>query len=372
MKKHVNYALLGCGMMGQEHLRNIALLDNATVVAFVEPDLAMRNKAQQLIPNADVYESLESLITHPGLDAVVIVTPNYQHADQLLYILKNSQLAILIEKPVITDITQVAAIKLAAAAHSAPIWVAMEYRYMPVIEQFKQRLIAGEVGELKMLTICEHRFPFLSKVADWNRFNSNTGGTLVEKCCHFFDLMRLLSNSEVVRVYASTGQDVNHKTERYAGQSPDIIDNAYVVLDFASGLRAMLELNMFAEGAQYQEQISAVGDQAKLECFVPGPGRFWPAALGAAPVAKLVKSPRAAKGPVTDYVEVDPTLLQAGDHNGSTYYQHLGFYQAIVAGAPVEVSVADGLKAVVIGLAAQHSAKTGQAVNIIENGYNYR
>jgi predicted dehydrogenase len=43
-----------------------------------------------------------------------------------------------------------------------------------------------------MLTIREHRFPFLSKVGDWNRFNRNTGGTFVEKCCHFFDLMRLI------------------------------------------------------------------------------------------------------------------------------------------------------------------------------------
>jgi myo-inositol 2-dehydrogenase/D-chiro-inositol 1-dehydrogenase len=47
-------------------------------------------------------------------------------------------------------------------------------------------------GGIRMLTIREHRFPFLPKVGDWNRFNRNTGGTLVEKCCHFFDLMRLI------------------------------------------------------------------------------------------------------------------------------------------------------------------------------------
>ena len=53
------------------------------------------------------------------------------------------------------------------------------------------------IGELKMLSIREHRFPFLVKVNDWNRFAKNTGGTLVEKCCHFFDLMRLIVQSEV-------------------------------------------------------------------------------------------------------------------------------------------------------------------------------
>ena len=56
-------------------------------------------------------------------------------------------------------------------------------------------------GGIKMLTIREHRFPFLEKVGDWNRFNRNTGGTLVEKCCHFFDLMRLILQDEPVRVH---------------------------------------------------------------------------------------------------------------------------------------------------------------------------
>ena len=372
MTKSVKYALLGCGMMGLEHVKNIALIEGAEVVAVVEPNLEMRERAKKLLENVCFYEDLDSLIRHPELDAIVIVPPNFQHAEQLLYILKHSDLAVLIEKPIVTDVAQVAAIKQAAAAHSAPIWVAMEYRYMPVISQFREGISAAEIGPLKTLTICEHRFPFLSKVGDWNRFNQNTGGTLVEKCCHFFDLMRLLSGSEVVRVYASTGQDVNHLDESYAGESADIIDNAYVILDFASGLRAMLELNMFAEGAQYQEHISAVGASAKLECFVPGPGRFWPVEkLGAAPIAKLVKSPRLPKGPVTTYVEVDAKLLAAGDHNGSTYYQHIGFYKAIVEGAAVEVSVDDGLKAVVIGMAAQHSAATGKAVKMTEEGFNF-
>jgi len=372
MKRTVNYALLGCGMMGLEHVKNIALIAGAQVVAIVEPNLEMRASAAALLPAAVFYDDLASLITHPELDALVIVTPNYQHAEQLLYILEHTELAVLIEKPIVTDMDQIGAIKTAAEQHNAPIWVAMEYRYMPVISQFTKALNSGDLGSVKTLTICEHRFPFLSKVNDWNRFNQKTGGTLVEKCCHFFDLMRLLSASEVVKVYASTGQDVNHLDESYAGDTPDIIDNAYVVLDFASGMRAMLELNMFAEGAEYQEQISVIGERAKLECFVPGPGRFWPEKeLGPAPIAKLVQSPRLPKGPITTYVEVDPELLEAGDHNGSTFYQHQGFYQAIVAGAQVEVSVEDGLKAVVIGMAAQHSAATGQAITMTDNGYDF-
>ena len=107
------------------------------------------------------------------------------------------------------------------------------------------------------------------KVNDWNRFAVNTGGTLVEKCCHFFDLMRLVIQSEPTKVYASGNQDVNHLEERYDGKTPDIIDNAFVIVDFENGVRGMLDLCMFAENSEYQEEIVAVGNIGKIETFVP-------------------------------------------------------------------------------------------------------
>ena len=66
-----------------------------------------------------------------------------------------------------------------------------------------------------MVSLREHRFPFLEKVGDWNRFEDNTGGTLVEKCCHFFDLMNQVMPGRPERVYASGSQMVNHLDESY-------------------------------------------------------------------------------------------------------------------------------------------------------------
>lgn len=370
--KPLNYGILGCGMMGQEHLRNLALIEGARVTAIVEPDADMRKACAALAPNAVFVDNAEALCEVDELDAIVVASPNHCHADQLLTLLARTRLPILIEKPLVTRLEQVQPVRDAVARHPAPVWVAMEYRYMPPITRLRQHIDQGDLGPTQMLSIREHRFPFLPKVGDWNRFNANTGGTLVEKCCHFFDLMRLLLQDEVVRVMASAGQNVNHLDEAYDGETPDILDNAYVILDFASGKRAMLELCMFAEGARYQEEISAVGPKAKVECLVPGPGRFWPEHLGEAPTPKVILSPRDPKGPVESDIPVDPELLAAGDHNGSTYYQHLGFYKAITEGTPVEVTVDDGLKAVVIGLAAQHSAATGQAVTLTDDGYSFR
>jgi hypothetical protein len=104
--------------------------------------------------------------------------------------------------------------------------------------------------------------------------------------------MRLILQDEPVRVMASAGQAVNHLDERYGGETPDIWDHGYVIVDFAHGARAMLELCMFAEGSDYQEEIAAVGPTGKIQAFVPGPTRFWNFDIGPQPVPHLIVSPR--------------------------------------------------------------------------------
>jgi myo-inositol 2-dehydrogenase / D-chiro-inositol 1-dehydrogenase len=368
MADTLDYGLVGCGMMGQEHLRNLALVKGARVAAIFEPDAAMREASCALAPDAAQFESLDALLAHQPLGALVITSPNHVHAGQLMHIAATRPLPVLMEKPACTSLAAVAELRALAGSYEKPLWTAMEYRYMPPIATLVTEAHAAvKTGGTVMLSIREHRYPFLNKVGDWNRFQKNTGGTLVEKCCHFFDLMRLIIGRDPVRLYASGGQNHNHLDERYDGAQPDILDNAYVVVDFGRGQRAMLELCMFAEGSRFQEEISVVGPEGKIECRVPGPTRFWPeAALGPPPVAQLVVSPRNPPGPRTLEIPVDPALLAAGDHNGSTFYQHQRFFNAVTQGEAVEVTLNDGLKAVVIGLAAEHSARTGEAVDLTQ------
>lgn len=348
--------------MGQEHLRNIALLANTKVVAIIEPDAGMRKIATSLAPLAKFYNSMEELLAIESLDCLIIVSPNYLHLEQLEKIASIRHLPILVEKPLFTDKQAFERVLNFEENYKAPVWVAMEYRYMPPITALCEEL-EEVTGGIKMLTIREHRFPFLEKVNDWNRFNSQSGGTLVEKCCHFFDLMRLLTKSEPIRIMASAGQDVNHLDEIYDGRQSDIIDNGYVIVEFENGIRAMLDLCMFAEGAKFQEEISAIGPNGKIEAQIPGPARFWPEHLGKSPVPQLVVSKRKPKGPEIGEVPVDPKLLEAGDHNGSTFYQHERFL-ALVRGeiSKADVTLEDGWKAVVMGMAAQESAATGKAI----------
>ncbi|MFC0202043.1 Gfo/Idh/MocA family protein [Paracoccus rhizosphaerae] len=360
----ITYGIIGCGMMGQEHLRNIALLPGTAIGTIFEPDAGMRARAARIAQKARFADSIEDLLGDEDLDCLLIASPNFRHVEQLQAIAARRPLPVLVEKPLFTSPEDLAAVDALAATYPAPVWVAMEYRYMPPVARMLQMAEAA-TGGIRMLTIREHRFPFLQKVGDWNRFNRFTGGTFVEKCCHFFDLMRLAIGSDPVRVMAMGGQALNHLDETHLDEVPDIFDHGYVTVEFANGVRAMLELCMFAEGARYQEEITAIGPKGKIEALVPGPTRFWPRELGQPPVAQVVVSPRHPKGPQVHEIPVDPALLDAGDHNGSTFYQHQRFLE-LVRGerAAPEVSVEDGKWAVRMGLAAQQSMTERRMVEL--------
>ena len=361
----LKYGLIGCGMMGQEHLRNIALLPGAAVVAFYDPDDAQAEVALRIAPWARRARSIENLLAHDDLEALVIASPNHLHVRQLQEIASHRTLPILCEKPLFTQASEEAAICAFQRAYKAPVWVAMEYRYMPPIAALIDR--AEEVtGGIKMLTLQEHRYPFLDKVGNWNRFNAKTGGTFVEKCCHFFDLMRLILKSEPIRVTASAAQFVNHLDERYQGETPDIWDGGYVQFDFANGAKAMLELSMFADGSMWNEEIHAIGPYGKIACRIPGPQRFWPEALGPSPQPELSLYPRRPKHPVTEKIALDASLIEAGDHHGSTFYQHQKFQDLVKTGGEPDVSLEDGRRAVKMGLLAQEAAYRHQVLDFSE------
>ena len=359
----LRYGLIGAGTMGQEHIRYIELIDGSRIVAVADPHAESLTAARsQLSHDVATYDSHLELLADEKLDALIIATPNDTHGQILLDVFASgADLPILVEKPLVTTADDVERIRAAAADYPAPIWVAMEYRYMPPVQSFLKDVHDGRVGTPRMLAITEHRFPFLHKVDDWNRYASRTGGTLVEKACHFFDLMRLVLRDEPVRVYASGAADVNHKDEDYDGHVPDILDNAFVTVDFASGSRAMLNLCMFAEGSQYQEHMSVVGDIAKIEIGVPVAAHHWEAGESSAYVEF---SPRDPQNPVREDVPLDRELFLAGGHYGSTYFEHLKFQQVVRGEAEVEVTIEDGLRAVLMGMAAERSAAEHVAVDL--------
>jgi predicted dehydrogenase len=352
MAEPIRYGIIGSGMMGLEHMLNIRLIPDAVVTAVADPHETSRKWGRDTAgPEAEIYEDYRELLARAPIDALVITTPNHTHAEVLADVLPSGK-HILVEKPLCTTIEDCRRIEDAAEAHPGVVWVGMQYRYMPPVARLIEEVRGGGVGRLVMLAIREHRFPFLKKVGDWNRFARNTGGTLVEKCCHFFDLMNLIVGARPARVTASGAQDVNHLDEVYGGEVPDIVDNAYVIVEFDNGCRALLDLCMFAEGSRSQEEISVTGDAGKVECFIPD--------------SVVVLGTRSPRGVETVHVPVEERILKAGFHHGSTYFEHLAFLASVRKGAPAEVSVRDGLLAVGVGLAAERSIRERRPVELSE------
>lgn len=360
--KQVRYGLIGTGMMGVEHLQNLAITPGAVVTAIAEPVETSLGWARAALGDrgsgVHTFSDAAALAASGLVDAVIVASPNFTHRS-VLEPLFAAKLAILCEKPLATTLADARWVVEQADRSSRPFWTAMEYRYMPPAAELIAAVRNGAIGRLRMLSIREHRFPFLHKVGDWNRFARNTGGTMVEKCCHFFDLMRLIVGSEAVRVYCSGAMDVNHLDERYDGERPDILDNSYTVVDFANGVRAMLDLSMFAEGADNQEEIVAVGDAARIDVTIPD------GVLTFAPRTGFGAPKRVERG----VVPVDPAALAAGSHHGSTFYQHQKFIAAVRGDSPVEVTARDGLMAVAIGTAAEISAREKRVVALGELGF---
>ena len=360
----LRYAIVGSGMMGVEHLHALCSLPDTEVVALCDPHEPSRATARAVLaPGAPrEYADVDSLVSDGDFDVAVVASPNHTHRAVVEPLLRHGA-HVLVEKPLCTtttDCRELIAIEESTRRDAAPgrvVWVGLEYRYMAPTMRLLQHAHGGTLGRLRMLAIREHRFPFLVKVGDWNRFSANTGGTLVEKCCHFFDLMRLVLRSEPVRVYASGAQDVNHLDERYDERTPDILDNAFVIVDFEDGSRASLDLCMFAEATRNEQEISVVGDLGKAEALVT---------QGIVRLGLRKNGWFQCEEESVRIDDVPKSVLRHGSHHGSSWHEHVAMQRAIRTGTPPEVTLHDGLMATAMGEAAHRSIARGAPVEMRE------
>ncbi|MFN3254177.1 MAG: Gfo/Idh/MocA family protein [Ilumatobacter sp.] len=361
----IRYGVIGTGMMGVEHIQNILALDDAVVTAVADPHPQSIEWARETIRTGNgagtdvaTFDDHVALLDSDLCDAVVIASPNFTHHQILLDAIERP-VHLLVEKPLCTELLHCREVVEAAelAAHDRVIWMGLEYRYMPPVRRLMTEIEAGTVGDVKMVAIREHRFPFLPKVDNWNRFSENTGGTLVEKCCHFFDLMIEATKSAPVRVMASGAQDVNHLDERYDGRTPDILDNAYVIVEFANGARGMLDLCMFAEASKNEREIAVTGPLGKLE------------ALDTESVVRIGRRTDdivSGINVITEERVTDTDIKHMGLHHGASYLEHADFAAAIRAGRPAAVTLRDGLWSAAIGFAAHRSIETGLPISMTD------
>ena len=358
----IRYGVIGTGMMGVEHIENLAAVDGAVVTAIADTDEGSRNRGLAACSEAgwspQVYADHQDMLSGDIVDAVVVATPNFTHVDVLSDVL-HTDLHVLVEKPLCTStrdcLTVIAGHEARIASGSnAIVWMGLEYRYMPPVTKLINEVKDGAVGDVKMVGIREHRFPFLEKVGDWNRFSANTGGTWVEKCCHYFDLMNQIVGSRPVRVMSSGGQVNNHLDETYEGRRSDILDSGYAIVEYDNNVRALLDLCMFADATRNQEELSVVGTTGKAEAHIPD----YTYRFGQRGIHGI--------GAVHEEVVIDAAVKVQGFHHGSSYLEHLDFATAMRDGTPPLVTLDDGLWSVAVGEAAHRSIEEDRWVRVDE------
>ncbi len=353
--------VIGTGTMGQEHMRVAALLGRARIHGIYDTqtlsmDVAEANFRSLQSEPLVRYDTLASACHDPAADALLICTPNYTHYEVLQTALQ-SQKPIFLEKPMATDLQDAAGIVSANNNYASFIQIGLQYRYKPqYLEAFREALDNQTLGSIKTISVSEYRPPFLDKVDQWNKFERLSGGTLVEKCCHYFDLINLLAAGRPQRVYAGGGQAVNFLDFERNGAQSDIDDHAFVGIDYANGVRASFTLNMFCP--DFYEELVVVGDAGRLKTE-----EYHDIHRSAGASASLTL--RMGENAPSKTTELSyPKAIEQSGHHGSTYFEHIALMDRLEGKAVDSATPMQGMWAMLVASAAQQSIETNQMVDI--------
>lgn len=185
-------AVIGGGRMGRAHLRAIASSDEVQAVAVVEPSAEV---ASTLPSELTVYSSVSELLNSRIAEGAIVAAPSPLHVD-VVRELARAAMPTLSEKPcgVVSSQTREAAAIVAKAG--IPFQVGYWRRFVPALQQIRERIAAGEIGDL-----------FLVSCWQWDgepasaAFRAASGGICVDMGVHEFDQVRWLTGQEFAELH---------------------------------------------------------------------------------------------------------------------------------------------------------------------------
>ena len=353
--------IIGTGTMGQEHMYVTALLGEAQVHGIYDEethslDIAENEYARYSSKKLFRYNDLKSACNDPDVDALFICTPNYTHLD-VLKVAMESKKPIFLEKPMATTIEDASEIVRLVDGYPSFIQIGLQYRYKAqYVEAIHEALERKTIGDLKTISISEHRPPFLDKVKQWNKFSRYSGGTLIEKCCHYFDLINLFAQSQPKNIYASGGKAFNFIDFSYNGKNSDIDDHAFVVIEYQNGIKANFTLNMFCP--DFNEELILCAEKGRIissEKYSPKNDGYSNA---------RIQIELGEDGSSRDSMVSYPSEIEKSGHHGATFFEHIELIKKLNGEPSNSATVIEGLWSVVIAGAAQKSIETGSQIDV--------
>ncbi len=209
MKK---YALVGTGGRAGMYIEAIGktFRDSAQMVAFCDTNQTRMRYACRLLENAGaqavpcfVAAQFEEMIRETQPDIIIVTTMDRTHDDYIVRALY-AGCDVITEKPMTIDEARALRILNAIEETGREVRVTFNYRYAPHHSKVRELLMNGTIGEVfsvhfEWLLNTEHGADYFRR---WHREKRNSGGLLVHKSTHHFDLMNFWLGSYPARVYA--------------------------------------------------------------------------------------------------------------------------------------------------------------------------
>lgn len=251
---NLRIGLLGAGWFGREaHLRNLVALDGVSVTA-----ASSRSDESLAAARAIGGESLRTyadwreVVALEDLDAIVVALTNDQHHAAAMAALKAGK-HVFCEKPLGLTLAECDDIITSASDAGKVLQIGHEMRFQRLYVHMKELIDGGGIGDLQLMWCREFRGPMRP---GWRSSEAVTGGAILEKNVHHFDLFNWMMDCPPVRVSAHGGINVLKDRE--------ILDNAQVLVEYEGGRRASLELCLFApKGGECE--IGACGDLGRID-----------------------------------------------------------------------------------------------------------
>ena len=205
-------ALVGAGARAEMFVRAVTgdHADTAVLVALADTNHARMDAHNRWLVAAGhdpvpAYDAAElgAMLAKEQVDELIVTSVDRTHAGHIVTALE-AGCDVITEKPMTVDAESARRILDAQRRSGKRVQVAFNYRYNPVHEMVRTLLAAGEIGEIgsvhfEWLLDVRHGADYFRR---WHRDKANSGGLLVHKSGHHFDLVNWWLGAAPVEVYA--------------------------------------------------------------------------------------------------------------------------------------------------------------------------
>jgi predicted dehydrogenase len=204
-------AIVGTGHRALTYTEFVGRGSNASLVALCDPSPARMAVHNQVVvdlgrPPATQWtpDGFDRMLSRERIDTVVVTTIDALH-DVYTVAALNAGCSVITEKPMTIDVPRCRQILDAADGATGRLSVAFNYRFSAAFETIHQLLHEGVIGDVlsvhfEWLLDVRHGADYFRR---WHRDKVNSGGLMVHKASHHFDLVNWWLGSEPTDVCAA-------------------------------------------------------------------------------------------------------------------------------------------------------------------------